>query len=327
MTRRTIWLRLDPSFYKRGANYALSASHRKLALLLSIVAREHPKFVVLDVGGNNKTNGTKRDPLRSFFRRVVHKPCRKSGCTTWILVSSVRAGGADGSPRRWGNLLLPPALVARSKGHILPASSVAPIGTYSGYQRSIATATRFNNYSGSGSHVLFNAAVVAAAVMNRDTNTLTRIRKEENRLRPALKTRLPPTKYPYEPLGTERVFYLWRESSMCGNGLACLDASGMLEVGDSPRVLAPLVNAGVFIGPGLDSPGAIGDIHASPLGLMSGTVLLLNAFRTLRTGGVKDFPFQYALIGLLGLVSVLSAEKKNWENMTLAASWLLSFGT
>ena len=114
---------------------------------------------------------------------------------------------------------------------------------------------------------------------------------------------------------------------MCEEGDACLDASGVIADGTTARALDPLVHAGVFVGPGLDSPGAIGDIHASPLGLMSGTMLLLNAYRTVRAGGIKNPEVQYALIVIWGLLSVLFAEEKSMENLTLAASWTLSLIT
>ncbi len=327
VTRRTIWLRLDPDFYRRGTNYGLSASHRKLAMLLSVVAREHPKVVVLDVGGNKEANPKKDDPLRSFFRNVARASCEDSNCTTWILVSSVRADRAGGQPRRWGSSLAAPAVIAESKGRILSASSLALTGIYSGYQRSVAIAMRCNNSSESGSSVRYNAAWLAAAAIDGRKNVILRSLIEEQRVLPSQ------SKCQIQKNGinssrtTERVFYHWRESSMCEKGDACLDASGVLEDGATPRVLKPLVDAGVFIGPGLNSAGAIGDIHASPLGLMSGTMLLLNAYHTFRAGGVKNPLVQYVLIAILGLLSVIFAEEKNKENVTLAASWLLSLIT
>ncbi|MGC8486332.1 MAG: hypothetical protein ACP5O6_11995 [Candidatus Baltobacteraceae bacterium] len=223
--------------------------------------------------------------------------------------------------------MLPPSVIAGSKGGILSASSLALTGIYSGYQRSVAIAMRCNNSSGLGSSIRYNAAVLASAVIDGDKTDILRSLAEEQKFLPSLPQCRSQKNIFIASRTTESVFYHWRESSMCERGDACLDASGVIEDGTSPRALEPLVNAGVFIGPGLDSPGAIGDIHASPLGLMSGTMLLLNAYHTVRAGGVKNPRFQYALIVVLGLLSVLFAEEKSMENLTLAASWILSLIT
>ncbi len=310
--RKTIWVRLDPNFYKYGALYRRSVGHRRLARLLTLLARRNPKVVIVDVGLTMPRGGGRRDAVRSFFDRVARTPCRKGVCTRWILASTVRTRGKPAHSCVWGASPLSAATLSRSANKIFMASSVGEVGESSGYERFVGIATTCKNARNSGSSVRLNAAVLAAEIMGTNRRAPnptdpTIIRNERARWG-----------------DKQRIFYRWREKYVCHQSDACLSATGILEMGASSAPYASLKNAAVFVGPGRRSAGAISDIHITPLGLMPGTLVLINAYRTLLRGGVYVVPLQKILIVIIGLAIAVSAEMKHSENIVLLLGWLFS---
>jgi len=310
--RKTIWVRLDPKFYKYGASYHLSVGHRRLARLLAFLARQKPKVVVVDVALTMPPGKGRRDAVRSFFDRVARTPCRSGVCTKWILASAVRTKRNAHDTCVWGASPLSAATLSRSANKIFMASPVGEVGESSGYERFVGIATTCKNARKSESSVRLNAAVLAAAIMETNRRApnptdATIIRNERARWG-----------------DKQRIFYRWQEKHICHQGDVCLSATGIFETGHSSAPFSFLKDAAVFVGPGRRSPGALTDIHITPLGLMPGTLVLINAYRTLLNGGVNTAPFQNIAIVIIGLAIAVSAEKKQSENMVLLLGWLFS---